>query len=204
MEQLKNRYEQLCIQQSDINEHLPVLKYYAEMCDSILETGVRGCVSSWALCYGLLKNNGQKYILLNDITECDIKDLLNVTNNINNITVDYKWCNNLDLVLDRKFDLVFIDTWHVYGQLKRELNKFAPITNKYIIMHDTTVDEFTGESIRCYSNIDQQILDTGFTREEIEKGLKYAIDDFLQQNSNWIVCEKLVNNNGLTILQKLY
>lgn len=28
----------------------------------------------------------------------------------------------------------FIDTWHVYEELKRELNKFSKITNKYIIL----------------------------------------------------------------------
>jgi hypothetical protein len=35
--------------------------------------------------------------------------------------------------------------------LKRELAKFGPLTNKYIIMHDTTIDE-----------IDTQIEDQGY------------------------------------------
>jgi hypothetical protein len=40
--------------------------------------------------------------------------------------------------------------------LKRELAKFAPNTNKYIIMHDTTVDEIYGETIRTGMNSKQQ------------------------------------------------
>ena len=37
-------------------------------------------------------------------------------------SAEYEWINDLDLDLkDRRFDLTFIDTWHVYGQLKREL-----------------------------------------------------------------------------------
>ena len=27
--------------------------------------------------------------------------------------------------------MTFIDTWHVYAQLKRELKKFSRFTNKY-------------------------------------------------------------------------
>jgi hypothetical protein len=77
---------------------------------------------------------------MNDIDQCNIQELLTVTKDLP-VKIDYKWINNLQLELQEKFDLTFIDTWHIYGQLKRELAKFAPITNKYIIMHDTTVDE---------------------------------------------------------------
>jgi hypothetical protein len=42
------KYSQLCNTPSDINEHLPCLKEYASKCESVFETGVRGCVSSWA------------------------------------------------------------------------------------------------------------------------------------------------------------
>jgi len=100
-------------------------------------------------------------------------------------------------------DMVFIDTWHIYGHLKRELNKFSKITNKYIIMHDTTIDEIYGESIRCGWNIDTQSLESGIPKEEIICGLGKAIYEFLEDNKNWIIKEQYKNNNGLTILQKI-
>ena len=43
------RYNQeLNIIESDINEHLPVLREYAEKCDTITEMGVRFVVSTYA------------------------------------------------------------------------------------------------------------------------------------------------------------
>ena len=44
--------------------------------------------------------------------------------------------------------MVFIDTWHVYGQLKRELERYKNESRKYLVMHDTTVDGIYGEEIR--------------------------------------------------------
>lgn len=205
MQTIQNKYTYLCNKSSDINEHLPTLNLYAKECTSIFETGVRGCISSWALCHGLLDNpdaSGNLYMLLNDIDECDITEFLECTKELD-VHVDSKWMNNLNLQMNRTFDMTFIDTWHVYGQLKRELAKFAPITNKYIIMHDTTVDEIYGETIRQNYNAKKQSLESGIPLDEINCGLGKAISEFLQQNSNWVLKEKFTNNHGLTILQRI-
>ena len=205
MENIKRVYKNLSSIPSDINEHLPTLCRYAQECDSVFETGVRGCISSWALTYGLLnnKNETQKTLLLNDIVECDVKHLL-TTASSENIKIDYIWKNNLEIEINRNYDLTFIDTWHVYGQLKRELEKFSKITNKYIIMHDTTVDEWQGETIRNGWNAVQQSLDSGFPLEEINTGLWPAVEEFLKNNPTWILHERFTNNNGLTILKRNY
>jgi len=187
----------------DIMEHLPTLYKYAKECDSIFETGVRGCVSSWAFLYGLLDGNKNKKILfMNDIDNCNVEDLVNVSEQFDNIHVKYEWKNNLLLDINETYDITFIDTWHVYGQLKRELAKFSKITNKYIIMHDTTVDEIYGESIRMSMNIDAQSLSSGIPIDEIRKGLWPAIEEFLEANLEWYVKERFTNNNGLTILAR--
>ena len=34
------------------------------------------------------------------------------------------------------------------GQLKRELDMFAPFADVYIAMHDTTIDAIDGEAVR--------------------------------------------------------
>ena len=190
---------------SDIYQHLPTLYKYAKECNSVIELGVRGCISSWSFVCGLLSNNNSnanRRILLNDIEECDIKELLQVTNNLP-IKVEYKWINDLELEVDGNYDLTFIDTWHVYGQLKRELEKFCNITNKYIIMHDTTVDEFYGETIRSNMNAQQQHEMSGFPLEEINCGLGPAIHEFLINHPEWKLRERFTNNNGLTILQRI-
>jgi len=185
----------------DIFEHLNTLKKYAMECESIIECGVRKCNSPWALVYGLLENNkNNKYLLLNDIQPTDsINELVEFTKFLP-VNIEYQWCNDLDLKLNQTYDMVFIDTWHIYGQLKRELTKFAPITNKYIIMHDTEVDGIFGESIRRKMDSKQQSIDFNIPEEEILKGLKPAIDEFLNENKDWILYEHYENNNGLTIL----
>jgi hypothetical protein len=209
MENIKKNYFLICQDKYsrtsvDICEHIPTLYKYAKECNSVFETGVRGCISSWAFLYGLLENdnNISKKLFLNDISYCDINELLIESNKFKNIEVTYEWKNNLLLNFTSNYDITFIDTWHVYGQLKRELDKFSKITNKYIIMHDTTVDEVYGETIRCGLNAHQQSIETGFSIEEINKGLWPAVEEFLATNSNWYIKERFTNNNGLTILAK--
>jgi hypothetical protein len=190
---------------SDINEYLPTLYKYAKECDSVIELGVRGCISSWAFVCGLLNNNrdnSNRRILLNDIDECNIGELLEITKNLP-INVEYEWINDLDLEVDGNYDLTFIDTWHVYGQLKRELEKLCKITNKYIIMHDTTVDEFYGETIRLHMDAQLQHEITGFPLDEINCGLGKAVHEFLTNHPEWKLRDQFTNNNGLTILQRV-
>ena len=203
MEYVKKNYDLLCSRHSDINEHLPTLFHYTTECESVIELGVRGCVSSWAFLYGLLNNNKNvKKMLLNDLTECNVNELVNVAKSLN-VDIHYKWVNDLDLEVDGMYDLTFIDTWHIYGQLKRELDKFSKITKKYIIMHDTEIDGIQGETIRNNWDAVKQSQETGFNVEEINTGLQKAIDEFLESNHDWKIKQVFKNNNGLTILERI-
>ena len=125
-----------------------------------------------------------------------------MTTNLN-IDIKYEWINDLDLEIKENYDLTFIDTWHVYGQLKRELEKFSKVTNKYIIMHDTTIDGYKGETIRFKQSAEEQSKKTGIPVDEINKGLVPAITEFLESNKNWKIRESFTNNNGLTVLEKI-
>jgi len=198
---VNNKYKYYCEEPSDINEHLPTLYRYALECDSVFETGVRGVVSSYAFAKALMENSSKKRYLLNDISQCEIGDLYNNCKPFMNI--EYIWSNNLNINFTETYDLTFIDTWHVYGQLKRELEKFKNITNKYIIMHDTTVDEWLGENIRGGWDATAQSIETGIPIEEIYKGIWPAISEFLFYNKEWVLFERFTNNNGLTILKRV-
>jgi hypothetical protein len=207
MEYVLQVYNFHCKNKSDINEHLPTLARYASDCESVIELGVRGCISSWAFMVGLQNNNRQiKTLFLNDIEPCEITNLLELSKSPDvGISVSYQWVNDLLLNTDDlQTDLTFIDTWHVYAQLKRELEKFSKITRKYIIMHDTVVDGIHGETIRRMKDkAEQQSLETGFPLEEINRGLVPAIKEFLKKNPEWILHEHYENNNGLTILKRV-
>ena len=49
---LEQYYEERCQVPSDINQHMPTLKKYAEECDHITEMGVRWVVSTFAFLMG--------------------------------------------------------------------------------------------------------------------------------------------------------
>jgi len=202
-----NKYNSLCEKKSNINEHLPTFFKYASNCESVLETGVKDGISNWAFLSGLMQNtnnNKQKRLFLNDTSLCYIDELLLLSKKTD-VKVEYKWINNLDLEFEKNetFDIVFIDSWHVYGQLKRELDKFSKITNKYIMLHDTEVDAIYGETIRMRLNAIEQSKQSGFSIDEINCGLNKAVYNFLYANKNWRMLKHYTNNNGLTILEKL-
>lgn len=98
---------------------------------------------------------------------------------------------------------LFIDTWHVYGHLKRELAQHAGHVNKFIALHDTEVDKVAGESIRMGFDVAAQAAEFGYPAEEITQGLGQALEEFLAAYAGeWEVAEHFANNNGLTVLRR--
>ena len=71
-------------------------------------------------------------------------------------------------------------------------------------MHDTTVDEWEGETKRNIHKYDvkKQSAESGIPVEEILKGLWPAIEEFLIDNPEWSLHARWSNNNGLTVLAR--
>ncbi len=189
---LTDIYNYLVKSPSDINEHLPVLKEYAEKCEHVTEMGVRYVVSTFALVLAKPKNlisidlfhpshygdNGRLYIIQNYAKE-------------NNINFNFKLGDTLKIDIEPT-DLLFIDTLHVYGQLKAELHKHSKNVKKYLIFHDTTTFAEKDEGHYYQTpNLDNSKV-----------GLWPAIEEFLEDNKDWELLERKTNNNGLTILHK--
>ena len=196
---------------SDINEHLPVLRRYASECSVIAECGVRGIVSTWAFLAGLCDNKTEqtKELISVDIEHVNfwIPEILGEEKGID---VKFIQHNSATVEFGKRIDLLFIDTLHVYGHLKRELKFHANNVNKYIIMHDTTLDGVMGECLRSEiwtpgrvrETVFNAMVSTGYPFEEICRGLWPAIEEFLLENPEWKLLEKLENNNGLTVLHR--
>lgn len=183
-EALQRQYDLVANTPSDINEHIPVLKKYALMCDIITELGVRTVVSTWAF----LAAKPKKLISV------DIEYHLNIENAKkialdNNINFTFINSDDLKITLEPT-DLLFIDTWHEYNHLKKELLLHADKAKKYIIFHDTVTFKVYGMP-SIHSNLDVSA-----------KGIWPAIEEFLNSNKNWKILEHLTNNNGLTILER--
>lgn len=185
---------------SDINEHIETLYAYATQCDSIVECGVREIVSSYAFASGLLGNPNHSFTMIDLYESSKMKPFLEMCKaegiRASFIEGSDTTCTPLQT------DLLFIDTWHIYGHLKRELAHWHSSVQKYIILHDTTVDAIHGESIRAMADIRKQSIESGYPEEEIRKGLWPAVVEFLEVHPEWRLEKRYTHNNGLTILAR--
>lgn len=198
MTSLHDIYVRKCSTPSDINEHLPTLRYYASKCSTIVECGVRDVVSSYAFAVGLQESETPPALHLVDPYKSESLEAFMEKCSFSSFV------HESDLTCPLiETDFLFIDTWHVYAQLKRELERWNPVVRKYIGMHDTTVDGDHGETVRVGWNAQAQSLETGFPVSEITRGLRPAIKEFLAAHPEWDVDAIYTHNNGLTILKRV-
>jgi len=191
---------------SDINEHFPALIKYGSECNHITEMGVRWITSTWAflgcgpeklISYDMQdpsywdESNPEEKL---EIIQRGYNKLQDVYDVADEFGLDFKFikANVLDIEIEET-DLLFLDTWHAYKQLKAELELHSPKVRKYIVFHDTTT----------YGDIDEtnyEILGSEWKGEGI--GIWRAIEEFLQSNPEWELIERFTNCNGLTIIGK--
>jgi hypothetical protein len=204
MDEIAKNYDLKRRTSCDINEHLPTLKELARECTSIAELGVRSIVSTWAFLAGLLENgHGWGQLVCVDIDDVPaIRRVIDVAAEVN-ISMMFIRADSAKVNLPDDVDLLFIDTWHVYEHLRRELARHASRARKYIVLHDTEVDRVQGESVRRGLPITEQAREYGYPEEGIRKGLQCAVDEFIASNSDWIVWRHFSHNNGLTVLKRV-
>lgn len=182
---LEIEYKLVCDCATDINEHLPVLRKYAEQCDHVTELGVRYGNSTVAF----MAARPKKFIAY-DLQYNDKMDYLKLIAEESNLGFELKIENPLNLEDGRseleETDLLFIDTNHHATQLREELRLHSPKAKKYIIMHDTTI-----------------FYDRGAGDDHMDDGMKLAIEPFLENSKEWVMRERFMNNNGLMVLERI-
>lgn len=204
---IDKRFVASCETPSDIFMHVDTLRSLARFCDSVLELGVRSAVSSWGFIKGLVDDKGrlgEKKFLMNDIEFHPNIDVVRTA--CEGIGLHFAFIQGNDLEVDiplDRVDMVFIDTWHIYGQLRRELAKYAPLAQKFIVMHDTEVDGAVGESIRMGHDIPTMAKKFNIPEHEIALGLMPAVQEFLQAHPEWYTFYHSKKNNGLTVLARI-
>lgn len=205
MNRIESAYDFVCSQPSDINEHCPTLSMLASHCNSVAEFGVRSGVSTVAILHGLYQSSkytGQTVSYVG----VDIDDVLRTVQQelAHHYGINYSFLqhDSAKVQIDN-VDMLFIDTFHVYGHLKRELANNCNKVRKYIVMHDTTVDGIYGEALRQGYNVQDCIIRTGYTYKEITTGLWPAVQEFLEDHPEWALKARYQNNNGLTVLERV-
>jgi hypothetical protein len=189
MNNINTIYENFVRTPGDINEHLPTLKKYAEMCEHVTEMGARWGCSTFAF----LSGRPKKFVSydINNNKNIELAKNLAIQENVNFTFIQQ---NVLNVEIEET-DLLFIDTWHKYGQLKEELKLHKDKVKKYLIFHDTESYEFEDEP--SWGGLYEDIRPLS----ENKKGIWPAIQELLDEGE-WVIEERFKNNNGLTILKR--
>jgi hypothetical protein len=196
---------------NNLSEHFEILRSYASKCLSIAEFGTSEMMSCWPLLKGLKDtNNNNNNRDKKEITCYDRKPMPPMMEGIRKIAANdgirlrYVQGNTLQFKLNTSVDMLFIDTFHAYPQLKRELDRHHKRVNKYIAIFHTETDGDTSEMVRLYydHNYDTMLEELQCTPKDLCRGLKPAITDFLSAHPEWSVCEDAKNQNGLVILAR--
>ena len=122
--------------QVDMAPHIWTLHHHAKAAKTVVECGVRGGVSTWAILDGL-PEDGRLWSV--DILPCVVPP---------RVSDDPRWTflvgNDLDPAIQSqlpdKADLVFIDTDHTYEQTVGELAYSLTFEPARIVMHDYVMD----------------------------------------------------------------
>ena len=176
---------------SDINEHFPVIVKYGQECETITEMGVRWVVSTWAW-LACKPKRLISYDLFNPSHWGSSIEDVEDTAQAYGINFKFVQADILKIEIEET-DLLFIDTWHTYDQLKAELALHASKVKKYICFHDTTSYEYKDEPLHH---------ENSWGKETSNKGIWPAIEEFLNSNPEWKLKERLTNNNGFTIIER--
>lgn len=176
---LDTAYELVCKIPSDIYKHCPRLKQLASECNHVTELGCRGGRSTTAI----LAGQPETFITY-DIDQRAVEKIGKKLTSMRGKTAFYaKVGNSLEITLGPT-DMLFIDTYHIYSQLLKELQRHHNQVSKYIVCHDTKSFGYVGENGRA-------------------PGLMNSINEFLKKHSEWKIKVHYQNNNGLTVLSRV-
>lgn len=168
-------YRHMLTVESDIKDHLPLLNELASQCHHITELGFRTGVSTTAL----LAAQPDRLVSIDVDWHPNVEVLRHLK-----ARTDFRFVNyNCVMLTIEPTDLLFIDTWHVYDQLREELRLHADKVRRWIVLHDTTAYAEKGET-------------AGY------RGLWPAVEELLAKG-DWRVERRLENCAGLTVLERI-
>lgn len=124
----------------DMMPHLEALRRYASEAETVLEFGVRGGVSTWAVLKGL-PEDGELYAIDNDPDVLEMLPPWVRDDGRLSLVIG----NDLTEDLPESADLVMIDSGHEYEQTLAELARVTTLLEpERILLHDYLYDETPG------------------------------------------------------------
>tara|TARA_R110002096_G_scaffold143238_1_gene298915 strand:+ start:87 stop:656 length:570 start_codon:yes stop_codon:yes gene_type:complete len=157
-------------------DHHDEIKRLAPECKSYRELGVmQGATSACAAVAGILDQQ------LIDIQDDYWKPYKKLWDRFKGLDYKFYKMSDLDPIMPTlpKVDLMLIDSVHHYGHVSKALELHAPSVNKYIILHDTVID--------------QDGLPT----------LQQAVNDFTMKHFQWQCIKYHRKNVGYSVLKRI-
>lgn len=195
-------------QGSQMHEYIKVLEEYSQGCEHITEMGVAQVCSTWAF----LSAKPKRLVSIDIDHNTPVAEVREVAKDLgvdfeyvvgdtnHGVTAELnKHCPMLNTDEYRgqwetghavpfydcePTDLLFIDTYHRYESLKRELELHPPKARKWIILHDTVAFGRSGEG-------------------GDSKGLMAAVEEFLAANPQWVTEKHIDSWPGLYIMKRI-
>lgn len=198
--ELKARYDKLVQSKKrcEIRLHLPRLLAISQLCDDVVEFGVRNGKSNTAL----LAGQPERFRCF-DIEHCAVTETLAKMAGRTEYSFEVADSRKVEL---GSCDFLFIDSTHTGEHLTAELDRHAPCVTRYIAMHDTETGKARGWWYRDDNLV--QVHGEGVSvgdkgRKVRGAGLWGAVESFLGLNSkDWVLDHHYKDNNGLTIIRR--
>ena len=172
----EKEYQDACVRDTDIHEHLPTISSLTSECKHVTELGVGWAQSTRAFLRHDVELHSYEFM-----PQPGIREFFEEAKNAGrNVTLHVDDTRKVEIA---ETDLMLVDSLHIYEQVQKELELHAGKVRKYLLFHDTTLFADRGE----FGG----------------KGIWPAIQEFMDSHPEWQLVERRTNNNGLTILKRV-
>jgi tetratricopeptide (TPR) repeat protein len=172
---LAQLYRSACTTPSDIHEHLPLLYALARRCRHVTEVGTRSGASTTALLYG----QPEVLVCYGTAKAPAVERLEGLAGHT---AFRFHRTDVLPVEIEET-EVLFLDTWQVGDHLPQQLARHAGKAGKYIILSGTTLPAEVGD-----------------TEPQPEA---WATIEELVREGTFRIKQRLTNNNGLTVLERV-
>ena len=172
----EKEYQDACARDTDMHEHLPWISELVADCKHTTELGVGHAQST----RGFLRHDNEHHSYEFQPYDTTIEYFKNAKNAGRNVTLHISDTRTIEIA---ETDVMLVDSYHSYEQVKTELELHANKVRKYILFHDTSTFGDRGQGG--------------------EAGVWPAIEEFLDKNTNWVLVERRTNNNGMTLIKRI-
>lgn len=175
-DEIESLYKESINGNYDCSEHLKTLYNLARECEHVTELGTHRGNSTIAFV------RARPFCVHTyDIKEHHRAKQIEALALCMNIDFHYHIESTIEATIEET-DLLFVDSLHIYDQVKKELELHGNKARKYLVFHDTVTWGKRGE----FNN----------------RGIVDAIEEFLRENNHWRLKKHYLNNNGLTVYER--